>query len=108
MIIREKDTTQLNSCNAFMARFSGYYAEKDGRIIWAFVSYNTVIGVRIDNSVIFTKYSYSKTTVQHKYKFMRKYGGHMVDHSEFVNVCKSIGLNCNYNGYNGYIDIDEY
>lgn len=107
MIIREKDTTQLNSCKAFMARFTSDYMEKDDRIIWAFVSYNTVIGVRVDNSVIFTNRSYSNTTVQHKYKFMHKYGGHMVDHEEFTKVCKSIGLNCNYNGYNGYLDFDD-
>lgn len=107
MIISEKNRTPLNYCKAFMTRFCSDRAEKDGHIIQAFVSYNTVIGVRIDNTVIFTKYSYSNTTVQHKYKFMHKYGGHMVDHEEFAKVCKSIGLNCNYNGYNGYIDIPE-
>lgn len=104
-MIRVKDITRLNYCNAFMARFNGDYAEKAGKVLHLYVSYNTVIGIRVGNSTIFTNRSYSSTTVQHKYKFIRKYGGHIVDHSEFAKVCTENGVNPEYNGYRDYLDI---
>ncbi len=76
---------------------AGRVRTKSGVIV--FISYSTVIGYQRDGEgPVFTdKWTRSRTTMQHKAKFILAHGGTIVPNSSFEKRCRELGISTAFN-----------
>lgn len=75
------------------------FSMKAGRVqlrpdLQVFISYQTIVGFQDKSSspVFTSKWARSKTTTEHKGKFIKLFGGREVPEGQFSALCRGLGL----------------